>query len=44
MLKRFSENTSCFLAVTAKFTQIIQLSEDAEGEKEESLRLTITKT
>lgn len=44
MLKRFSENTSCFRAVTAKFTRIIQLSEDAEGEKEESLRLTITKT
>lgn len=43
MLKRFPANTSCFLSVTAKFTWIIQLTEDAEGEKE-SLRPTITKT
>lgn len=43
MLKRFRANTSCFLAVTAKFTQIIWLTEDAEGEKE-SLRPTFTKT
>lgn len=44
MLKWLRANTSCFLAVTAKFTQIIWLTEDAEGEKKESLRPTITKT
>lgn len=39
MQKRFPANTSSFLAVTAKFTQIIQLTEDAEAGKQ-SLRPT----
>lgn len=41
--KRFRANTS-FLAVAAKFTQITLLTEDAEGEKEESLRPTLPET